>query len=111
MTHNDFQLFLDLFLGNIIEILGNKAEYYSSDNDRLHNFKRAAQIDDITPEEALRGMQLKHRTAIADFIDRDKLTDTPLEEWQEKIIDTVNYYILLLAMVEEAFKKEEYDNE
>lgn len=105
MTNKDFNNFLERFVNTCIyDVLATKAEFYASESDRLHNFKRAARIDDTTPEEALYGMQLKHRTTISDYIERANLTDTPLSEWREKITDTINYYILLMAMIEEAFE-------
>jgi hypothetical protein len=97
----DFDAFLLNCLNHIQETLKSKETVYSSDKDRFHNFNRAAEMDHTTPIKSLRGMQTKHRVAIADFLDEPNVTDTPYEEWEEKIIDNINYYILMLAMVKE----------
>jgi len=83
----------------IKEVLANKAQEYAK-GDRLHNFKVAARIADSTPEMALKGMFMKHLVSVFDIIDDlDKnITPTPYLV-NEKIGDSVNYLILLEALL------------
>ena len=61
MTIVRFSEFLKNILHQITNILDIKSSDYSYDSDKLFNFKLAGRIDGITPIEALRGMQLKHK--------------------------------------------------
>lgn len=107
MNHKDFNEFLESMLDKISNTLTTKAEQYSTGTDRFHNFKRAAIFDNKSSIEALRGMQTKHRVAIADFLDQTNITDTPYEQWEEKIVDNINYYLLMLGMIKDEFDAEE----
>lgn len=75
-----------------------KGDEYATD-DRLHNFKIAAALQNQRPAEALAGMMAKHTVSIYDLIQSNP-TNTIL--WNEKITDHINYLLLLKAvMVEE----------
>lgn len=78
-------------------ILGTKASEYADDTDRLHNFKAAAALQKITPKVALSGFMAKHTISIYDMLESGK--DFPLEKWDEKITDHINYLILLRALI------------
>lgn len=106
MKPEEFNKFLNDLLSEMKSTLETKEQTYSSGTDRFHNFIKAGEIDDKRPIDALRGMQTKHRVAIYDFLNKENLTDTPYEEWREKIIDNINYYILMLGMVAEEFNKD-----
>jgi hypothetical protein len=86
-------------IDRINEILGSKAGEYADDADRLHNFKASASLQGITPIEALRGKMAKHTISIYDMIASKKAY--PVEKWDEKITDHINYLILLRALVVE----------
>ena len=104
MTHNDFDLFLADTFNTIQNILSSKSADYSGDGDKLFNFKQAARLDGITPVEALRGMHLKHRCSISQGLDELSTGKVrPKEWWDEKLFDTINYYILLKALLEEEY--------
>ena len=92
----------------IKKVMCNKAAEYSRGNDKLWNFYRAAEVDRISPVEALRGMHLKHRVSVLDMLD-DLMIDKhhPKELWVEKLTDTLNYYILMWAILQEV---EKWDN-
>lgn len=81
----------------------SKATEYSRNNDRLHNFYAAARMQNITPEEALRGMMSKHLVSIMDMIDdsakHHKIPDRGMI--QEKFDDAINYLHLLEGLFEE----------
>lgn len=67
--------------------------------DRLAHFKKAATLMRTTPKVALMGMLVKHYISILDMSMDDK--DYPLEQWDEKITDSINYLLILRAIVEE----------
>ena len=84
------------------KVMCAKSAEYARGNNKLHNFYRAAEVDGISPIEALRGMQLKHRVSISDMLD-DLMQGKhhPKELWHEKLTDTINYDILLWALLQE----------
>ena len=70
-----------------------------TDVDRLAHFKKAAAIVNGTQKSALLGMLTKHLVSVSDMC-----TDGhtyPLEKWSEKITDSINYLLILRAVVEE----------
>jgi len=84
-------------------MLGVKAAEYASDEDRLYNFKVAAGLQGVTPQEALAGMMAKHTVSVYDLIRQDSVT---MSMWEEKISDHINYLLLLKAVLIEDQKSE-----
>jgi hypothetical protein len=85
-------------------VLTAKAAEYATD-DRLHNFKAAADLERVTPVEALGGMMAKHTISVYDLIhDYGDGKEIPLELWSEKITDSINYLFLLWALLNEKDK-------
>ena len=81
------------------EVLCDKAGEYADDEDRLHNFKTAAALQGITPRKALVGMMAKHTVSVYDMCKNDlPYTDA---KWNEKIGDSINYLLLLKAVVQD----------
>lgn len=99
MNNEDFRNNLDTIHEKVETVLGAKGDEYATDNDRLHNFKVAAQVQGITVKEALSGMMAKHTVSVYDMIADGK--DHSLDKWDEKILDHINYLILLRAIVVE----------
>lgn len=81
------------------DVLIGKAKEYATDDDRLHNFKNAAGMMSCDPKEALAGMMAKHTISVYDMCRSGK--DYPIELWNEKITDHINYLLLLKAVVTE----------
>ena len=81
-----------------------KANEYAT-SDRLHNFKVAAEIQNCTPITALAGMMAKHTVSVYDLIQRqeENFAAVPKALWDEKIGDSINYLLLLNALVQEQF--------
>jgi len=52
----DFNNIAEKRLSKCKSILVSKNKEYSSDTDRLHNFKVAGRVSGVTPEKALLGM-------------------------------------------------------
>lgn len=85
-------------------LIGKGKEYapyavIESDVDRLAHFKKAAALIGCTPKEALFGMLCKHIVSISDMcVDTKTYADSC---WTEKITDSINYLLILKALVEE----------
>lgn len=108
MNPSEFSEVLHDQLQATIDVLGEKADEYAGENDRLHNFKVAAALGGRTTKQALAGMMVKHTVSIYDMCWSDGVFD--ISRWEEKIGDHINYLILLKAIVVEeaaALKAEE----
>lgn len=81
------------------KVLVEKAKEYAT-GDRLHNFRIAAALEDQTLPQALAGMMAKHTISVYDMCRSGEAY--PIELWQEKITDHINYLLLLNAVVREA---------
>ena len=86
-------------------ILMKKGNEYAPDAmthmqvDRLAHFKKAASLMNVTTRAALLGMLAKHLVSISDMCIDTKVH--PVEKWEEKITDSINYLFILRALVEE----------
>ncbi len=78
-------------------VLLRKGKEYSPGGDRFGNFRLAARLQGITPEKALIGMMDKHVVSIHDAIRDGKAR--PLDWWEEKIMDNINYLRMLWGML------------
>jgi hypothetical protein len=106
MDAEEFDKVLEARITLLKRVLSFKSFEYSRNNDKLHNFKRAGQMLNISPEKALIGMKVKHDISILDIIndiDNNKLPNIELLE--EKIGDAINYLILLEALIKERIYK------
>jgi hypothetical protein len=86
----------------------SKNDHYARGDDKLHNFKKAAAFSPgKSQESALAGMLLKHTVSIFDMVgDIAEGKHAKLELWEEKVLDHINYLILLYAMIVERDDKE-----
>jgi len=98
MNHDEFEDVFDEQVRKCSATLIAKGREYSP-VDRFSNFKIAASFQGCTPKEALGGMLAKHIVSVYDLI-RSK-DDIPMEMWDEKIGDAMNYLFLLKGMVVE----------
>lgn len=98
MQTKEFEKRVNKTLYTCTDVLCNKAKEYATE-DRLHNFKVAAALQGITPIQALQGMMAKHTVSVADMCASGK--DYPEEMWDEKIGDSINYLLLLRALVDD----------
>ncbi len=99
MHAHDFNAIFEAVVDNARSVLVRKADEYATD-DRLHNFKKAAHLKGETPIEALEGMMVKHTISLYDMMAGAGGGKTyPMEVWDEKIGDHINYLILLKALV------------
>ena len=101
MKRDRFQEILEETLEKCKNTLGVKAGEYATE-DRLHNFKIAAKLQNCLPMTALAGMMAKHTVSVYDLIQKAETGNiVSLELWDEKIGDSINYLILLSAIVRE----------
>lgn len=98
MTTEVFDKIVDDRLRLTKNILSLKAGEYATSQDRLWNFRRAARLNNNTPEQALLGMLTKHIISIYDMVDNVEVNRCK-DVWQEKIGDAVTYLILLEALI------------
>lgn len=106
MNTERFDEVIDEQLNACVSTLSVKAEEYAT-NDRLHNFKVAAELQNCTPIRALGGMMAKHTVSVYDLIqEHDEGFTTDLAMWNEKIGDSINYLLLLKALVVEFMEEE-----
>ena len=98
ITTEKFDQIVDKMLKHCLSTLNAKAKEYATD-DRLHNFKRAAELQRCTPKRALEGMMAKHIISLFDMAGSNETF--PIALWDEKLGDTINYCLLMRALVEE----------
>lgn len=99
MTQEKFNEIANDMLERCKKVLYSKNKEYATE-DALHNFKVAAKLEGITPEQALAGMMAKHTVSVYDMIKSAEYYSDDV--WDEKIGDSINYLILLRALAEEA---------
>lgn len=98
MTGENFEKIVGEQFSKCRDIMVVKAKEYATE-DRLHNFKVAAGLQGVSNKQALAGMMAKHTVSVYDMCLSGK--DYPIEQWEEKITDSINYLLLLRAMVKE----------
>ena len=111
MKPDKFNELLTEILERTTKVLSTKSDEYSTESDKLWNFKRAGKMLNCTPEKALVGMWTKHIISILDivdkldsdggFMDMNDHYDEHLAMIEEKITDAINYLILLEALIRE----------
>ena len=99
-----FNAIVDSQVKYSLALLEAKGKEYSLGSDRLDHFKDAAAEQGITAEQALWGMLSKHIASLNGMCRNDS---TAKELWTEKITDSINYLLLLRALVEERFDYEQ----
>ena len=99
MTSTEFERIFEEQVERSRIALVNKASEYATE-DRLHNFRVAAALEGKTLEQALAGMMAKHTVSVYDMAESGQ--PYPMELWQEKITDHINYLFLLNAIVRES---------
>jgi len=106
MKSDRFTEVMDNRILDCVQTLGVKAGEYATE-DRLHNFKVAAELQNCTPITALAGMMAKHTVSIYDLVQRQEQGFAVTKEmWDEKIGDHINYLLLLTALVQEKIDEE-----
>ena len=102
MNLHEFAKIRDEQIIRCVDVLTEKADEYATD-DRLHNFRVAAELEGVTVRQALAGMMAKHTISIYDMCKCPTAHTIPI--WSEKITDHINYLLLLRAVVQEESQK------
>lgn len=97
---------VDTQLFRCLETLAAKGLEYAPTairgGDRLENFKIAAEGLGTKPKQALWGMAYKQLASIGGLCSIGEPVNPETEKlWQEKITDSINYLLLLWALVRE----------
>ena len=105
MDIQTFDKFVERETQRMKDVMCSRSIDYADGTDKLFNFKLAAELDGISPVEALRGMWLKHRASIRQGLDEllDGKDCRPEVWWIEKLTDDRNYSMLLQALLEEKY--------
>jgi hypothetical protein len=99
MNQRDFKKLIKARQKHTDATLIVKGAEYARGNDRLHNFYRAAAMNEETAPQALWGMMGKHLVSLMDMIDDTAEGIYPSEaQITEKIGDSINYLHLLEAL-------------
>ena len=99
ITQNEFKQVFEQQVDRCRVLLTRKTKECIGDNaDRLSAFKAAAALQSCTPERTLAGMLAKHTVSLYDWCYAEN-TVFRLEAWDEKITDSINYLVLLRAIV------------
>lgn len=77
------------------------ADAASNGNNVFYNFERAAEILNISREEALLNFMIKHLTVVIDMARGVYSSEQSAQMADEKIGDIINYLILLEGMIKE----------
>lgn len=107
MKSSEFSNVLKDTFEKVEGVLDSKKKEYTPQLDRLSNFKVAASLQGISNKQALLGMVAKHMVSVADYIQRDAAGEEfTVEQWDEKIIDVINYMVLLRGLIieDESYK-------
>jgi hypothetical protein len=111
MTPEQFENLRDDFLIHETRIMDHKRDEYSSDNDRLQNFREVAGLSGEKMSEVALIWLLKHIQSIALAVRTGEYswswhTDHG-EGLKQRIADARNYLLLLAACLEEETEEEE----
>lgn len=100
MTNKELETIMDDMFAYCADLIMKKGREYAEDEtDRLEHFKAAAGLMGTTPRQALMGMFSKHIVSVSDMCMSGRHYDT--ERWREKLSDSINYLILLAAIIAE----------
>ena len=104
VTHDEFTRIFQYAVAQMGSVLLAKNKEYARDQDKLHNFHRAAAYMGCSPEKAAHVFQAKHVVSLADMVDDlERGIDHPMNVWLEKTVDEINYSILLFALLAERY--------
>lgn len=99
MTVENFNMIVKEQLARCESLLIDKGREYALGADRLAAFKKAAAFQNTTQAEAALGMMVKHLVSVSDMIQSHE--HFTISRWDEKITDSINYLLILRAIIEE----------
>lgn len=100
MNSKEFNKLVDNIIKRDLQILRSKGRAYQTLNeDRFGQFRKAGDLQDLSPEEALYGFMSKHLVSLNDMCTHTY--EFSMSEWEERLTDIRNYCYLLECMVKE----------
>ena len=96
MTHNELIGFAETVFSECIQVLEAKGRAYSGEEDALSNFKNTARDLNLTFEKAWHVFFYKHLCSLLSYINGYYDDPEPIEM---RIVDLINYLILLMAYI------------
>lgn len=108
MTNEDFEKLFDSLIRECTEIMSRKGIEYANGDDRLGNFKRAAERKGVTPETIALIYADKHLDSIAYTVRQIEETgEIPqlAESLESRFCDVINYFVLLYGIIEERLRR------
>lgn len=110
MTHEEFSKLQLALIDKVLKITETKGrEYANNDNDRLANFKRAAQRKGIAPLVALGVFLDKHMDSIDSYIRCERTFSN--ESIESRIVDAITYLTLLWGLIVEEQEQKQNNSE
>lgn len=111
MTPANYKKSIESTIRKCWKKLWSKNKEYARHADALHNFHSAAMMEDTLDVKALRGMMTKHTVSVYDMVDdEEEGIHHSYSLWEEKIIDMVNYLLILMAMIDDRKNHGYYDD-
>ncbi len=106
MKHEEYREFRQDLIDEAFGVSDDKNEDYTvGSDDALENFKSVAERRDMHPMDVLMVYKQKHQDAIDNFVrTRGKSESEPI---RQRIIDDINYSVLLLALYNDLKEKQE----
>jgi hypothetical protein len=99
MHSQDFMIEVEKSFLRSKNLLIRKEKEYAVNNDRLDQFKRAGEVENVQSTQALIGMMIKHVTPICDMAKNPR--DYSDKVWKDRITDLRNYTFLLDALLKD----------
>lgn len=98
-AHEFAEIFETQFSTSDSMLNSKRKEYAKGSDDVLHNFRMSAMLQKTNMRGALSGFLTKHIISLYDMMAEDE--PRSMEVWDEKITDSINYLVLLRAIVTE----------
>lgn len=104
MNIKEFDKYINEQIQKCLDILISKGKEYDNDpSDRLQDFKQAGKLQNTNQVKALFGMLSKQLVSLGNFCTQGDVIDYPIQKWEERITDSINYLLILSAMLKEEF--------
>lgn len=98
MTFDEFEVVANVAINNMRKLMASKGREYARTEDRFDNFNRLAADLSMSRDKVLLVYLTKHMDAIKNYVNTGNSVSEPI---QGRILDALNYLLLLYGMVEE----------
>lgn len=103
MTKEQFTAYMKSLTSKAAKIRAEKEEEYFNTSDILASFRKIASFRDTDTPAAIMNLMSNQLQSISDMVNAEpSLVDkTPVEKWDAKFVDTLNYLFKLYAAIRE----------